>query len=587
MAPSKGLPLPPEFEDEEAYIESLLHFVTSNELFQHLCGGVHILDFMTQEPELYSTLLPVEWRAWFEYHSISDVLDLLMREDISSLVSNSHSWRGGPGPPQSLLQYIRDIRRHTLDRQVCSVSKKNKFNDGESQLAKHVVVGMKPKKIHEVQCFAKYIDQLTSNINSSSEHHLSHIVDFGSGQNYLGRALASPPYCKDVVAIESKQHNIDGAKTMDIHAKLAEKEKIIRNKKEYRLAQKSLSSGLSTKATSQVAQLATNMHQERRPEEIVPHITNYGEAQGSLQYFESIICNGDLSGTIDRIRVGKATSDPQLMVISLHSCGNLVHHGLRSLILNPSVKAVAMVGCCYNLMTERLGPPTYKLPCLRQPSERLKNTSNACDPNGFPMSQRLAAYKHHDGEGIRMNITARMMAVQAPKNWTPNESESFFTRHFFRALLQRILVDHGVLGKPAADARSGNAQSPRGWSGPGQAIILGSLRKSCYSSFVAYVLGAFAKLREDSIHGEEIRALESKLTDEDIIEYENAYRDQKKKLSVVWSLMAFSAGVVESTIVIDRWLYLREQKEVQACWVEAVFDYEQSPRNLVVVGVKR
>jgi hypothetical protein len=51
--------------------------------------------------------------------------------------------------------------------------------------------------------------------------------------------------------------------------------------------------------------------------------------------------------------------------------------------------------------------------------------------------------------------------------------------------------------------------------------------------------------------------------------------------------MAFSAGVVESVIVVDRWLFLKEQKEVKNCWVEAVFDYEQSPRNMVVVGIKR
>jgi len=50
--------------------------------------------------------------------------------------------------------------------------------------------------------------------------------------------------------------------------------------------------------------------------------------------------------------------------------------------------------------------------------------------------------------------------------------------------------------------------------------------------------------------------------------------------------MAFSAGVVESTIVVDRWLYLREQKEVKECWVKAIFEYGISPRNLAVVGIK-
>lgn len=52
--------------------------------------------------------------------------------------------------------------------------------------------------------------------------------------------------------------------------------------------------------------------------------------------------------------------------------------------------------------------------------------------------------------------------------------------------------------------------------------------------------------------------------------------------------MAFSAGVAESLVVVDRWLWLREQKGwVGRCWVQAVFDYTISPRNLVVVGVRR
>ncbi len=77
------------------------------------------------------------------------------------------------------------------------------------------------------------------------------------------------------------------------------------------------------------------------------------------------------------------------------------------------------------------------------------------------------------------------------------------------------------------------------------------------------------------------------LTDAAIGQYEQAYAHKKKELSIVWSLMAFSAGVVESAIVADRWQWLREQPEVGECWVESVFDYSVSPRNLVVVGIKK
>lgn len=598
---TKELPTPPGFSDE-AYVHSLLNFATSHELFQKLCGGVHILDFLTQEPDLYSALLPQGWREWFAEYHIQDILDFLMRAKLEDL--NAHDQRldlaqrpNGAAecadsngrieatPPASLTEYIRTIRELTLLRDV---SKSDHILDSSENigLARSVAVGMKPKKIHEVGNFVKYIGELTENINSNSDHSISHVVDFGSGQNYLGRALASPPYCKDVIAIESKHHNIDGAKTMDIIAKLAKKKKVMRNKKDFRMGVRGARNLPSTitdpdeRPDSQTESKVCRVDEEQPSEET-----------GSIQYIESMIRTGDLSKIIPLIQGSKhpeaAPCEPQLLVISLHSCGNLLHHGLSSLVLNPPVKAVAMVGCCYNLMTERLGPPTYKLPSLRNPNARLDETSTACDPHGFPMSEHLATYKHKQGQGIRLNITARMMAVQAPQNWTPDDSEAFFTRHFYRALLQRIFVDQGVVGKPPDNLENTGAGSPRGWSGGGHPIILGSLRKSCYISFLAYVRGAMDKLRDDSVLGPRIAKYMDTLTDKDIAGYEQRFNSKKKELSIIWSLMAFSAGVVESIIVVDRWLYLKEQDAVKECWVEAIFDYKQSPRNLVVVGIKR
>ncbi len=612
MARTNSLPLPPNFSDVEGYVESLLAFITTSELFQKLCGGVHILDFLVQDPDLYTSLLPLDWRDWFRKHDISDILDLFIREDLSYFETlnllnapyksseSKPNWRNGPIPPSSLLQYVKAIRTHALDRTFGNAVSGGDGTVvlGAPKLSRHVSSGMKPKKVHEVENFAKYIDDLISNITLTSPYHVTHIVDFGSGQNYLGRALASPPYNKQVVAIESKRLNIKGAMTMDVTAKLAKKEAIMRNKKQYRngTAEQRIhmkfpeaNCGLSSAESLEPFSGST-----QSPEKDC----KVNEAHGDIQYIESMIQDGDLSTVTGKIKtesVGSnditsttqsSSSNPQLIVISLHSCGNLLHHGLRSIVLNPMVKAVAMVGCCYNLVTERLGPPTSKLPTLRFQNLRLDRTSCVGDPHGFPMSERLASFKYDHGEGIRLNITARMMAVQAPENWGDAESNAFFTRHFYRALLQRIFLDYGVLGKPQKATDSIGCENSQECNGSGQPIIIGSLRKACYTSFTAYVRGAVAELSADKDHGVRIKACAANLTDDDIARYEENYREKKKELSIVWSLMAFSAGVVESTIVVDRWLYLREQKEVKDCWVDAVFDYKHSPRNLVVVGIK-
>ena len=601
------LPLPPGFDNAEAYVESLLLFVTSSELFQTLCGGVHILDFLTKEPDLYCTVLPEEWRDWLLLHDIPTILHLLMKEDddllefLKSLSGTlaakrqgiDTTWLNGPCPPKSLLEYIQAIRRHALDRDFRNLDPSvAPPSMGACPFPRHVAVGMKPKKIHEVGNFVTYISDLTAAINAAQGHEITHIVDFGSGQNYLGRVLASPPYNRQVIGLESKQININGARSMDITAKLTEKEKNMRNKKQYRMGSRSPH---DDPVAFQVSDTSPNSGSPSTVDggflgsvdQAYPN-----RSKGSVHYIESFLQSGDLSAVVDEIRYARDTragltgSDLRLMVISLHSCGNLLHHGLRSLIMNPSVKAVAMVGCCYNLMTERLGPPTYKLPSLRSPHIRLNTTSSACDPHGFPMSERLCGYHHRHGQGIRLNITARMMAVQAPGNWTTTECESFFTRHFYRALLQRIFLDYGIVGKPTQEGDE-EGRSPRGWTGAGPALTIGSLRKACYSSFTAYVRGAISKLVADHKRGPEIQRRLEGLNDETIALYEENFKDKKKELSIVWSLMAFSAGVVESCIVVDRWLYLKEQAEVRDCWVETVFDYKQSPRNLVVVGIKK
>lgn len=582
---------------------------------------------------MYVSALPQQWRTWFFHHEISDILDLLMREDIESLQQSTHlgtaldhdyaspgkeyngnhatEWRGHPLPPSSLLHYIQQIHRHSLDRTFDP-----KGTTGASGIAgkttvltRNTSVGMKPKKIHEVENFASFIDNLSSNIDHASSYNITHLVDFGSGQNYLGRALASPPYNKSVIAIEGRKNNIDSAKNMDKLAKLSEKEKIMRNKKQWRREKEQGINNLDTIDAALLASLAESSAARPPPSKTQ---LNTGKAGGKIQYIQHLIEDGNLSAVIDRVEkknskrkgdtVSETTgllsrnssaatssglpSEPQLMIISLHSCGNLVHHGIRSLILNPSVKVVAMVGCCYNLVTERLGPPTHKLSSLRSSSLRLDRTSSACDPQGFPMSTRLEKFRHGDNEGVRLNITARMMAVQAPKNWTSADCESFFTRHFYRALLQRVFLDRGLVGKPTNEVGPATGASPRGWTGAGEPILIGSLRKHCYDSFVAYVRGALEKLIDETERGQEFAKCMNEMTDEEILQYEQDYKGKKKELSIAWSLMAFSAEVVESIIVVDRWLYLREQSMVKDCWVQAVFDYKLSPRNLVVVGRK-
>ncbi|KAI1425871.1 methyltransferase domain-containing protein [Xylaria sp. FL1777] len=592
MIPSKPLPYADCWATPEDYVANLLQFVTTSDTFQILCGGVHVLDFFTSEPGLFSTVVPDEWQPWLLQCDPMRLLDILMREDLDSLPD--------PQLPESLSSYIKDIRRFSLAREYSS--KEDKL----PKLTWQMSVGMKPKKIHEVRNFAKYVDQLASDIEVEFDNGITHFVDFGSGQNYLGRALASAPYNKHIVAVEGREHNIVGAKELDVIAGVAEKPKILRNKKLWmqQVDSNTPEDQRDEKAVKRAAKAIKSSEgyaADFRPRREFESIYTPEEGKGFIRYIEGRLESGDLTDVIDQLENTHlepitTQTDLRLMAISIHSCGNLSHHGIRSLILNPAVQAIAIVGCCYNLLTEKLGPPTYKHPYMRPSLQALNGRvireSARQDPHGFPLSDRLCTYRN---DGIRLNITARMMACQAPYNWTEAESDGFFTRHFFRAVLQKIFLDRGVISKVyhngtrVEDRTGDSAQSPFNVST--NPVILGSLSKSCYKSLHAYVRGAVTKLTTSPDYcGQRdiIKERMSDITDEEIATYERRYGHRKRELSAVWTLMAFSAMVVESLIVTDRWLFLRQHSDlVQDAWVETVFDYRQSPRNLVVVGVKK
>ncbi|KAL4985087.1 methyltransferase domain-containing protein [Aspergillus falconensis] len=635
MPATRSLPLPEGWTDPDAYVDALLSFATSSDLFRHLCGGVHMLDFLTREPDLYTTLLPEDWRQFFEHHNIADIIDLLLRDNIEPMLAAykqgnvaGQEWRDvAVLPPLSLLEFIQQIRRLTLRREFTP------HDSGKATIPPRIAVGMKVKKYHEVAHFSKYVNSLCDTVHQERGEKITHIVDFGSGQNYLGRTLASPPYNRNIVAIERRHQFINGANRMDVYAKLAEKKKVRLYNKKLDKCKVCGDPGLAVeKLDSQPERTGDDADKEEtgNDEEGVAEIsifrdiivtpdelgtfpkaggtvqksvadTNAKTPRGAMDYIEHEIKDGylepiikdvvaptsqSLAETTDGAENTEQASDANVMVVSLHSCGNLVHHGVRALVLNPSVKAIAMIGCCYNLMTERLGPATYKLPVLRSMHPRLSKDAAAYDPHGFPMSKRLEEYEHDGGTGVKLNITARSMAVQAPYNWGTADAEDFFTRHYYRTLLQRVLVDRGVVPKPSVP-KDLYSTEPENLEDVGNPLIVGSLRKAAFTSFQAYVRAAVVKLSRDAVYGQKIKDNMATITDEELDRYATEYWPTKKRLSVTWTLMSFCAAVAEAMIAVDRWQFLREQDCVKECWVEPVFDYGLSPRNLAVIGIKK
>ena len=215
------------YRDADAYVADLLDFVTTSTLLQTLISSIHVLDFFVGKRDLYETKIPQDWREWFAAHDLDTVVDFLLHSDEQALFEQKNEPQSKLPPPNSLLQYLAKIRALSLRRDV-------ETHGPNQQVSRQVGVGMRPKKRHEVESFACYVQKLTADLAEDERSHITHLVDFGAGQGYLGRSLASEPYNRDVIAVESKSDNIQVAKAMDKMVNLSPKNGIRRNKKEYR-----------------------------------------------------------------------------------------------------------------------------------------------------------------------------------------------------------------------------------------------------------------------------------------------------------------------------------------------------------------
>lgn len=64
-----------------------------------------------------------------------------------------------------------------------------------------------------------------------------------------------------------------------------------------------------------------------------------------------------------------------------------------------------------------------------------------------------------------------------------------------------------------------------------------------------------------------------------------------KQFMMLWTLRALLAPMIESIILMDRWLYLKESisqptNGLKGVWMYPLFDLSASPRNVVFVASK-
>lgn len=230
-------------------------------------------------------------------------------------------------------------------------------------------------------------------------------------------------------------------------------------------------------------------------------------------------------------------SSPPLCLTGLHTCGNLASTCLQVFSAQHDFRILCNIGCCYHLLKEEFSHDEFfgnKLIMDQQPDI------------GFPMSEFLR------NQRVKMGRNARMLAAQSIHR-TQEAKELPNKSLFFRALLEVLIIGRDPSLKDT--------------------VQVGKIKN--FQNFKEYVNLCYKKM-------------DSKLQDfsaEEIGKVEQKYADQSKFLELFYLLRMGFAPVLETLIILDRLLYLREQG-FDKSFVIPLFDPVISPRHFCIVAIK-
>lgn len=251
-----------------------------------------------------------------------------------------------------------------------------------------------------------------------------------------------------------------------------------------------------------------------------------------------------------------ANEVPSLCLSGLHTCGNLAPSCLRIFCENEQIMALCNIGCCYHLLSEQFDTFVYQrirrernLESKSMKAFKLEEELEGPKTIGFPMSNFLIDCK------TKLGRNARMLACQSihrivDKRELPSDNL------FFRALLE-VLIQRRF---PEFYDR----------------LEVGRM-KPCHT-FAEYVRKSAERspfLEVDDI------------SDEKLAELHDEFRTEERFLDVYHLMRSSIATLIETVILLDRFLYLKERENGNnISFLVRFFDPVVSPRCYGHITIK-
>ncbi|XP_034409109.1 protein RRNAD1 isoform X2 [Cyclopterus lumpus] len=230
-------------------------------------------------------------------------------------------------------------------------------------------------------------------------------------------------------------------------------------------------------------------------------------------------------------------ASPDFVLTGLHACGDLSATLLRHFVNCPHVRGITSVACCYMKTTTKENPDPPGL------------ADRDADPSefGYPMSSWVGGLPGH-----RLSYKAREGACHAVEDYARRlrEGSEALRTHCYRAALETFIAD----ARP--DLRRAGIQT---------------IKKAHLLPFTEYARLGLARVGLPPglpLDPEQVEAM----------------LKQQNRVVVYFSLALLLAPAVETLVLLDRMIYLRENG-VDSQLVP-LFDPNVSPRNFVLVALK-
>ncbi|KAN0035927.1 hypothetical protein ACTA71_005221 [Dictyostelium dimigraforme] len=550
---------PSKYKDSIQYADDLIEFINKYSfLYEN-----RSLDFFRNN--IWERLIPEDWKQ--------PLLEMTDEECVEFHCGTiiKDEW------PIELKSFINDAVNLWIPKNVYLPDDQWILQDTKKDFGlDSLFLGMSGKKIHEILRMSEFVNMIAKQLKPNE------IVDIGAGEAYLTQIL-NHQFNHSMTAIDCSESFIEGAIKRQTLIENQRIKKELKQQKENENEKDNLNKITSTITTTRSTTATINNNNNNNKlsnnnETILNEIKKVKEIEkkeimNKLNVKSTNMCVTTISTDmknddfLDILNGNDSRKNYEsIMLIGLHTCGILPPTMIKNYLQCSNIDSIIDVGCCY-----------YKIDI---------------DSNHQFMSD------HCIGKNLKLGPAPLKLSCEASDS-SQKDLESFKYSgriHYYRVILEDWILNE--MNNNNNNNNNGNSDNNNNNGGKSNNdsdnkikshdFTIRNISKNQCKDYKSYYNAALIRMKrqqkEQLIH-QDFKFPE---TCQPIISYFEKQNQiqQEKKISVFLLLRSLLAPVLESIIVLDRFLYLDQFSSTTQSFIIPIFNKLISPRNLIILSFK-